>query len=153
MPENNIDEINRLMPHRYPFLMLDRIIELDLDDSEGARIKALKNVSINENFFNGHFPDKPIMPGVLTLEALAQASGFLWMKILNAKGGDYIFYLVGAENVRFKRPVEPGDQIHLHARFLGERRGFWKCECRATVEGELVCSAEITCVEKKSEQL
>lgn len=153
MPGNNIDEIQKLMPHRYPFLLIDRIVEVDLDDPEGARLVALKNVTINEEFFNGHFPGEPIMPGVLTLEALAQASGILWKKILKAEDEDMSFYLVGADNVRFKRPIVPGDQIMLSTRCLGQRRGFWKSECKATVGGEVVCCAEITCVEQKSEQV
>ena len=147
-----IGEIQDLMPHRYPFLLMDRILDINPDSEGGATIHALKNVSINENFFNGHFPGHPVMPGVLTLEALAQAAGYLGLMLQGEdRDKSIIFYFAGTDHVRFKRPVVPGDQLHLHARYLGSRRGVWKFECQAMVDGEVVCCAEITCAEKKLE--
>jgi len=152
MSINNIADIQDVMPHRYPFLMLDRILEVQPDIEAGASIHALKNVTINENFFNGHFPGQPVMPGVMTLEALAQAAGYLGMMI---KGEDrdrsIIFYFAGTDRVRFKRPVNPGDQLNLHAKHISNRRGIWKFDCQAVVDGDVVCCAEITCAEKRLE--
>ena len=156
MLSDDFSGILRVMPHRYPFLLLDRITSLELEHEESPRVTAIKNVTANENFFNGHFPGNPVIPGVLTLEALAQASGYLWIRLMEHEIKDEEtphFYLAGLDNVRFKRVVIPGDQLVLHARHVSHRRGFWKAECHATVDGELVCSAEVTCVAKKQEQL
>lgn len=142
----DINEIREYLPHRYPFLLVDRVIEIELGES----IKAYKNVTINEELFNGHFPHHPIMPGVLIIEAMAQAAGILGFKTVNKLPRDgYIYYFVGSDNVRFKRPVMPGDQLHLEARVIKEKRGIWKFACRALVEGEVCCEAEILCAEKK----
>ncbi|MGQ4878408.1 3-hydroxyacyl-ACP dehydratase FabZ [Billgrantia sp. LNSP4103-1] len=142
----DINEIRDYLPHRYPFLLVDRVTELSLGES----IVAYKNVSINEPFFNGHFPHHPIMPGVLVLEALAQACGILGFKTVNKLPADgYVYYLVGSDNVRFKRPVMPGDCLVLEANVEREKRGIWKFACRATVNGELACEAEIICAERK----
>ena len=142
----DIKEIREYLPHRYPFLLVDRVVELEL----GKRITALKNVSVNEPFFTGHFPELPIMPGVLIIEALAQAAGILGFKTVDKKPADGSIYLfVGADKMRFKRPVVPGDQLHLHAEILAEKRGIWKFNCRAEVDGQLAASGEILCADRK----
>ena len=142
----DINEIREYLPHRYPFLLVDRVMELEL----GEYIVAHKNVSINEPFFNGHFPHHPIMPGVLIIEALAQAAGILGFKTVNKLPRDgYVYYYVGSDNVRLKRPAMPGDQLRLEARVIFAKRGIWKFACRATVDGELVCEADIICAERK----
>lgn len=142
----DVTEIREYLPHRYPFLLVDRVIELDCPN----RIVALKNVSINEPFFNGHFPDLPIMPGVLIVEALAQAAGILGFKTQNKKPADGSIYLfVGADNVRFKRQVKPGDQLRLEVDYVSDRRGIWKFECSAYVDDQLACSATILCADRK----
>lgn len=143
-----IDDIKTYLPQRYPFLLVDRVLEIEL----GKRIKAYKNVSCNEEFFEGHFPGKPIMPGVLIIEAMAQAAGVLGFKSqekLPAEG--YLYYFVGADNVRLKRPVVPGDQLVLEAEILTARRGIYKFQCTASVDGELACEATILCAERKEE--
>lgn len=143
----DINEIREYLPHRYPFLLVDRVVELDI---EGKRIRAYKNVSINEPFFNGHFPLHPIMPGVLVIEAMAQAAGILGFKMLDVKPADgTLYYFVGSDKLRFRQPVLPGDQLHLHARFISVKRGIWKFDCHATVDDKPVCSAEIICAERK----
>lgn len=142
----DINEIREYLPHRYPFLLVDRVVDITL----GERIVAYKNVSINEPFFNGHFPHHPIMPGVLIIEAMAQACGILGFKTVNKLPRDgYVYYLVGSDNVRFKRPVMPGDQLCLEAQVVREKRGIWKFACRATVANELACEADIICAERK----
>ncbi|WP_027349464.1 3-hydroxyacyl-ACP dehydratase FabZ [Halotalea alkalilenta] len=142
----DIKEIQEYLPHRYPFLLVDRVVELEM----GRYIKAYKNVSVNESFFNGHFPGHPIMPGVLITEALAQAAGILGFKTVNKLPRDgYIYYYVGSDNVRLKRPVFPGDQLSLEAWMDKSRRGIWKFTCRAHVGEELVCEADIICAERK----
>ncbi|KJK02096.1 MULTISPECIES: 3-hydroxyacyl-ACP dehydratase FabZ [Pseudomonas] len=143
----DINEIREYLPHRYPFLLVDRVVELDI---EGKRIRAYKNVSINEPFFNGHFPQHPIMPGVLIIEAMAQAAGILGFKMLDVKPADgTLYYFVGSDKLRFRQPVLPGDQLQLNAQFLSVKRGIWKFDCNATVDGKPVCSAEIICAERK----
>ena len=142
----DINEIREYLPHRYPFLLVDRVTELAL----GETIVAYKNVSINEPFFNGHFPHHPIMPGVLVIEALAQAWGILGFKTVNTlPAHGYVYYLVGSDNVRFKRPVMPGDRLDLRADVVREKRGIWKFACKASVAGEVACEAEIICAERK----
>lgn len=142
----DVNEIRRYLPHRYPFLLVDRVVEL----TRGESIVAYKNVTVNEPFFNGHFPDHPVMPGVLIIEAMAQAAGILGFKTMDKTPQDgSIYYFVGADNTRFKRPVVPGDRLQLEAKILTERRGIWKFEVKATVEGELVCSSTILCADRK----
>jgi 3-hydroxyacyl-[acyl-carrier-protein] dehydratase len=142
----DVTEVREYLPHRYPFLLVDRVVSLEL----GRSIVAWKNVSVNEPFFNGHFPDKPIMPGVLIVEAMAQAAGILGFKTMDKKPSDGSIYLfVGADDLRFKRQVVPGDRLQLEATIVTEKRGIWKFDCRATVEGELACSASILCADRK----
>lgn len=153
MSSLDVKEIWEYLPHRHPFLLVDRVVSIDLEAQDGAQIKAYKNVTINENFFNGHFPGNPIMPGVLTLEAMAQAAGILAVSMCQGRERDQIvYYFAAADHVRFKRPIVPGDQLHLEARYLTSRRGIWKFECRALVDGEVVCSADITSAERNLEQ-
>ncbi|WP_151670481.1 3-hydroxyacyl-ACP dehydratase FabZ [Nitrincola schmidtii] len=142
----DVNEIRKYLPHRYPFLLVDRVIEL----VPGQSIVAIKNVTVNEPFFNGHFPDQPVMPGVLLVEAMAQAAGVLGFKTMNKTPEDgSIYYFVGADDLRFKRPVVPGDQVKLEASVLSERRGIWKFAVKASVDGQLVCSATILCADRK----
>ena len=152
MSLHTIQQIQEFLPHRYPFLMVDRIQSIDLDDEQGAVIRVLKNVTINEEFFNGHFPGHPIMPGVLTLEAMAQAAGLLGLTMLGENRTDNtLYYFAGADNVRFKRPIVPGDQVVLESRFVSGRRGIWKFACRALVDDKVACQADITCAERELE--
>ena len=141
----DIKEIKEYLPHRYPFLLVDRVLELDL---EARHIRAYKNVSVNEPFFNGHFPEHPIMPGVLIIEAMAQAAGLLGFKMMNLADGT-LYYFVGTDKLRFHQPVVPGDQLQLEAQYLSNRRGIWKFACRAMVDGKEACSGEIICAEHK----
>lgn len=149
--ELDVPAIRELLPHRYPFLMIDRVLEVrsSAEGDQMPMIRALKNVSINEEYFNGHFPRKPVMPGVLILESMAQAAGVLGLHILGEKRTPKTsYYFAGADGVRFKRPVEPGDQLEIVAEYVNDKRGIWKFSCRAYIEGGVVCSAEITCAEK-----
>lgn len=141
----DIDAIREHLPHRYPFLLVDRVIDIEL----GKRIEAYKNLSINEPFFDGHFPDNPVFPGVLLVEAMAQAAGILGFKSMGKTPADgSIYYLVGVDNLRFKRPCVPGDRVHLHAEIVSERRGIWKFAVRAEVEGNICASATILCADR-----
>ena len=141
----DIKEIQTYLPHRYPFLLVDRVTELTLGES----ITAIKNVSINEPFFQGHFPQKAVMPGVLIVEAMAQASGILGFKTLDKTPADGSLYLfVGADKVKFKRQVVPGDQLTLKVDYVSDRRGIWKFTCTAHVDGELAAAADITCADR-----
>jgi 3-hydroxyacyl-[acyl-carrier-protein] dehydratase len=144
----DIHEILKHLPHRYPFLLIDRVLELELN----SRLVGIKNVTYNEPYFPGHFPQRPVMPGVLILEALAQATGVLAFKSVGRTPDDgTLYYFVGIDNARFKRPVEPGDQLRLEVHYVKKMRGIWKFTAEATVEGELVCSAEIMCAERAIE--
>lgn len=135
----DIHEVMKYLPHRHPFLLVDGVIEM----KEGESIVALKNVTINEPFFNGHFPGRPVMPGVLILEALAQAAGILAYKSTNTLPSDgVLYYFAGIDNARFRKVVEPGDQLRLEVKLLRAKREIWKLEGSAYVDGELVCSAE-----------
>jgi len=141
----DISEIRSYLPHRYPFLLVDRVIEI----KAGESILAYKNLSVNEAFFNGHFPDKPIFPGVLLLEAMAQAAGILGFYSQN-KTIDHgsTYYFAGADNVRFKRTCVPGDRVMLRAAVVTQRRGIWKFDTSAEVEGELAAAATILCADR-----
>jgi 3-hydroxyacyl-[acyl-carrier-protein] dehydratase len=143
-----IEEILAYLPHRYPFLLVDRVTDL----SPGESIQGFKNVSINEPFFEGHFPGHPIMPGVLILEAMAQLSGILAFNTSHRSPEDgYVYYLAGIDKARFKRPVRPGDQLEMLAVLVNERSSVMKFDCRATVCGEFACSSEMLCVARKVE--
>jgi len=138
-----INEIMALLPHRYPFLLIDKVIDYE----EGKWLHAVKNVTINEPFFQGHFPIKPIMPGVLILEAMAQATGILGFKTIE-KTDDTLYYFAAIDNARFKQPVVPGDVVNIHVEYLKERRGIGKFYCEAKVDGKVVCSADLMCARK-----
>ncbi|CAC9594915.1 3-hydroxyacyl-[acyl-carrier-protein] dehydratase, FabZ form (EC 4.2.1.59) [uncultured Gammaproteobacteria bacterium] len=144
----NIQDVKNYLPHRYPFLLIDRVLELEI----GKSITALKNVTYNEPQFTGHFPNQPIMPGVMIVEALAQATGILAFKSEVGKPIDgQIYMLVGIDKVRFKRMVEPGDQLLLEVEVMTVKRGIWKFKCKATVDGVLVTSAELMCTQKTAD--
>ena len=136
-----IDKIMEFLPHRYPFLMVDRVIET----SEGETLSALKNVSVNEPFFQGHFPNQPIMPGVLILEALAQATGLLAFSSKLVDHENKIYMLVGIDKSRFRGQVVPGDQLILNVRLKRNMRGIGVYECEALVDGRVVAEAEMMC--------
>jgi len=136
----DIEQVMQYLPHRYPFLLIDKVIELE----PGKRISALKNVTINEPFFGGHFPCSPVMPGVLILEAMAQAAGILSFKTKQCTPEQIgIIYFAGIDNARFKKPVKPGDQLVLKAEIVREMRGIWKYTGRAEVDGALVAEADL----------
>jgi 3-hydroxyacyl-[acyl-carrier-protein] dehydratase len=138
----DIREILKRVPHRWPFVLLDRVTHYD-----DKTLTALKNVTFNEGFFPGHFPGLPTMPGVLIIEAMAQACGMLAVlkSGVTAESG-MIFYFSGIDNARFRRPVVPGDQLIIHVQFQKSKRDLWKLGARATVDGELVCEADMMCV-------
>jgi len=138
----DIHQILKKLPHRYPILLVDRVIALE----KGKSIKALKNVTINEPFFQGHFPYRPVMPGVLMLEALAQAAALLAFDALGTgPSEDLVYYFAGIDNARFKRPVEPGDQLTLEVEMVRMKAGIFKFNCSASVDGTLAVQAELTC--------
>ena len=141
-----IEEIQEFLPHRYPMLLVDRVIEMELGD----HIIAFKNITTNEPYLVGHFPDKQIMPGVLIVEAMAQASGILGFKTMGKKPEDgSIYYFVGADNLRFKRPAVPGDKLMLYSKIITNKKGIWKFNCNASVEEELVAEATILCADRE----
>jgi 3-hydroxyacyl-[acyl-carrier-protein] dehydratase len=139
-PISDIRQIMAMIPHRFPFLLVDRVLEFE----SGVRIKALKNVTFNEEFFQGHFPGQPIMPGVLILEALAQAGAIFVVKSLDIVSDDKLFLFTGIDAAKFRRPVVPGDQLMLEAKLIRRKLSLWKMQGRATVDGELVAEGEFT---------
>ena len=142
----DIHQILKQLPHRYPFLMVDRVLELE----HGKRIKALKNVTANEPYFLGHFPRRPVMPGVMMLEALAQAAALLSFDAMNAAPDDQqIYYFAGIDEARFKRPVEPGDQLILDVTLDRVKSGVFKFTAIASVGDELAVQAKLMCSVKK----
>ena len=142
----DINELFDFLPHRYPFLLVDRVLEF----TAGESIRGLKNVSINEPFFNGHFPGHPIMPGVLIVEAMAQLSGVLAFETKDRRPADgYTYYLGGTDRTRFKRPVVPGDQLIMVSSILKDRRGLMKFDCQAFVDDDLACTSEVICMERR----
>ncbi len=143
--EIDLNEIKRLIPHRYPMLLIDRV----LDYQEGEWLHAIKNVTINEPVFTGHFPDFAIFPGVLILEAMAQATGILGFKTAKDRAEQEMYLFASLDNVKFKKPVIPGDRMHLHVKFIKERRGMWKFYGEARVDGKVVCSADLMCARRK----
>jgi 3-hydroxyacyl-[acyl-carrier-protein] dehydratase len=137
----DILQIQELLPHRYPFLLVDKVIECE----PRVRLLGVKNVTYNEPFFQGHFPNLPIFPGVLILEALAQATALLTSQSDESLGKGTIYYLAGIDDARFKRQVVPGDRLTLDIKFLKNKRHIWSFDCRAEVDGELAASAQIMC--------
>ena len=139
------DDIFKYLPHREPFLFVDDVMEIN----KGSDIHAIKRLTGEEDYFRGHFPNNPVMPGVIIIEALAQASGILGFQTMDKtpeEGSIYVF--AGVDKVRFRRRVGPGDDIHLYSKLLNEKRGIWKFECRAEVDNEIVCSATILCADR-----
>lgn len=142
MAEMDIAEVLEYLPHRYPFLLIDKVRELE----NGVRIVAVKNVTINEPFFQGHFPGRPIFPGVLILEAMAQAAGILIFKTVGQKPDEKsVYYYAGIDKARFKKPVLPGDQMEIEVRIERSVRSVWKLDCQARVGETVVCEASIMC--------
>jgi 3-hydroxyacyl-[acyl-carrier-protein] dehydratase len=140
-----IQEIMALLPHRYPFLLIDRV----LDFTPGESLTAIKNVTINEPIFTGHFPGMPIFPGVLILEAMAQATGILGFKTVTERADNELYLFAAIDEARFKRPVVPGDTMVIEVKFLKERRNMWKFYCEAKVDGQIVCTAELMCARRE----
>ncbi|OIP07396.1 MAG: 3-hydroxyacyl-[acyl-carrier-protein] dehydratase FabZ [Betaproteobacteria bacterium CG2_30_68_42] len=141
----DIKAILEHLPHRFPMLLVDRVLSLEA----GARIHAVKNVSINEPFFAGHFPHHPVMPGVLIMEALAQAAGILSFVTTGERpDDDSVFYFVGIDNARFKKPVMPGDQLHLHVSIARQVRGIWKYRAEARVDDAVAAEADLMCAKR-----
>ena len=148
MVDMDIHQVLSHLPQRFPILMIDRVMECE----PGKRILALKNVSANEPYFPGHFPHRPVMPGVLILEAMAQAAGILVFRTLGTKPDEKsVYYYAGIDNARFKRPVEPGDQLMIEVSILGSKRGIWKFGCTARVGETLVAEADILCTVRPAE--
>lgn len=140
----SLNEIKTLIPHRYPMLLVDKVV----DHQPGKWLHAIKNVTINEPVFTGHFPDAPIFPGVLILEALAQATGILGFKSSEGRSENEMYLFASIDKARFKKPVLPGDTMHLHVEFIKERRGMWKFYGEAKVDGKVVCSANLMCARR-----
>lgn len=140
----DIQEIQKLIPHRYPMLLVDKV----LDFEPGKSLHAIKNVTYNEPVFTGHFPDFKIFPGVMILEALAQATGILGFKTVADRDEKEMYLFASIDNARFKQPVGPGDTMHLHVEFIKERRNMWKFYGEAKVDGKVVCSADLMCARK-----
>ncbi len=144
---NSLDanEVRKLLPHRFPFLLVDRVLDYEVD----KRLTAIKNVTINEPFFPGHFPHQPVMPGVLILETMAQACAILSMKTLNMVPNDRsVYYFVGVDKARFKRAVGPGDQLRIEVTVKRRMKGIWVFEASASVDGEVCSTAELMCTYK-----
>lgn len=140
MAEMDIGEILKYLPHRYPMLLIDRVVEYQ----HGKSLVAIKNVSYNESYFQGHFPNRPVMPAVIILEAMAQATGILVLRSVDKLPSEKsIYYFVGIDGARFRRPVEPGDQLRIEVTLLRSFRGIWKLRSEASVDGEIVASADL----------
>ena len=147
MAEMDVNEVLEYLPQRYPMMMIDRVTHFEAR----KRIVAIKNVSANEPHFPGHFPHRPIMPGVLILEAMAQAAGILVFRTMGHKPSEnYVYYYAGIDGARFKRPVLPGDQLEIEVTIVGSKRGIWKFVCAARVDAVLVAEAEILCTVRAS---
>ena len=145
----DIPEILEHLPHRYPFVLIDRVVSMEL----GKEITAIKNVSVNEPFFPGHFPYHPVMPGVLIVEAMAQAAAILSFKTMNTKpSDDSVYYFAGIDNARFKKPVSPGDQIIITVKIERILKGIWKYAGVAKVDGAVVAEAQMMCILKAIEK-
>ena len=140
MTQLDINQIQQILPHRYPFLMIDRVIKVD----PGKSLTAIKNISVNEPFFEGHFPHYPVFPGVLMLECIAQASAILASLMIDATAsGTNVYLFAGVDKARFKRPVEPGDQLFIDVEFVKHIKKLWRCVGTIKVDGELACSADV----------
>lgn len=146
-PKNviNVQEIQQLIPHRYPMLLIDRV----LDYQAGEWLHAIKNVTVNEPVFTGHFPDFAIFPGVLILESMAQATGILGFKTATERHENEMYLFASIDNAKFKKPVVPGDTMHLHVQFIKERRNMWKFYGEARVDGNVVCCADLMCARRE----
>ncbi len=146
MTELDIIQVLRHLPHRYPFLMVDKVTEF----KAGKYLRALKNVTMNEPFFQGHFPEMPVMPGVLILEAMAQATGILGVETMDEPpSADSVYFFVGIDRARFKRPVGPGDQLDLYVELLKVRRNIWSFSGEARVDGRIAATADLMCTHRK----
>ncbi len=145
---HDVLEIKKVLPHRYPMLLVDRILEIDID-SEKPRLVALKNVTVNEEFFNGHFPDFPVMPGVLIIEAMAQAGAYLMIKKAGLDTENYTVLFAGIDSAKFRKPVIPGDQIIFEIEGLNIKRSMGKIKGIAKVDGEVVCEAVLMAALRK----
>lgn len=147
MNSHDIYKILELLPHRYPLLLIDRVLDYEIDNS----LTAIKNVTVNEPFFQGHFPGRPIMPGVLLLESMAQASAVLFYESLgeNKPEGNVIYLFVGVDKARFKRPVEPGDQLTITTTIKRKMRNIWKFDCVVKVDDHTCCTCEVMCTYKE----
>jgi len=141
----DIQEIMALLPHRYPMLLVDKVVDYE----PGKYLHAIKNVTANEPVFTGHFPEQPIFPGVMILEAMAQATGLLGFKTTQGRADNELYLFAAIDNARFKQPVYPGDTMHLHVDFIKERRNLWKFNCEAKVDGKVVCTAELMCARRE----
>lgn len=139
-----VTEIMQMLPHRYPFLLVDRVVDFE----EGKWLKAIKNISVNEPCFTGHFPNAPIFPGVLILEAMAQATGVLAIKSYGKLSENELYYFASIDGAKFKQPVVPGDQLEIEVHFIKEKRGITLFSGRATVNGKLACEAELKCARR-----
>ncbi len=140
MAEMDIDEIMKYLPHRYPMLLIDKVVEFH----HGESLVALKNVSYNESYFQGHFPNRPVMPAVIILEAMAQATGILVLRSMDKLPSEKsIYYFVGIDGARFRRPVVPGDQLRIEVNLLRSSRGIWKLRSEASVAGDVVASGDL----------
>lgn len=144
----NIEEVLELLPHRFPFLLVDRVLEF----KKGSFLKAVKNVTFNEPCFQGHFPGKPIFPGVLILEAMAQATGILAFKSTSKLTPGELYYFAAIDAARFKKPVQPGDQMILYVKFIKERCGIARFKGIATVNEEMACEASMMCARRKEQE-
>ena len=144
----DIQHIMALLPHRFPFLLVDRVLDYTISD-EKKTLRAIKNVSYDEPYFQGHFPVKPVLPGVLILESMAQATGILAFTMVGKPNADELYYFASVENAKFRKPVIPGDQMVLDVEYLKERRGIARFTGVASVDGNVVCSAELMCAKVK----
>ena len=144
----DIQQIMELLPHRFPFLLVDRVLDYTISD-EKKTLRAIQNVSYDEPYFQGHFPVKPVLPGVLILESMAQATGILAFTMVGKPNADELYYFASVENAKFRKPVIPGDQMVLDVEYLKERRGIARFTGVASVDGNVVCSAELMCAKVK----
>ena len=141
----DVEEIQKLIPHRYPMLLIDRVVDFE----PGKWLHGIKNVTVNEPVFTGHFPGYSIFPGVMILESLAQATGVLGFKSTEGRSDGEMYLFASIDNAKFKKPVVPGDTMHLHVEFIKERRGMWKFYGEARVDGKVVCSADLMCARRE----